>query len=112
MGEGYVDERNAQDFFDDHFIIQVDDRARANLVVHVAMEIPKISPIVIAADLADLADYREGREELKPGGYLSSGSPPTNMTPACFLVGAVHDRPHAGNDSRANRLLVRPHGHA
>ena len=60
MGEGYVDERNAQEFFDDHFIIQPDDRARANLVVHVAMVIPKISPIVIAADLAD---YREGRED-------------------------------------------------
>jgi len=60
MAEGYVDERNAQQFFDDQFIVQADDCARANLVVHVAMEIPKISPIVIAADLAD---YHEGRED-------------------------------------------------
>ena len=60
MGEGYVDEKIAQKFFDDHFIVEADDRARANLIVHVAAAIPPISPLVIAADLAD---YRAGRED-------------------------------------------------
>lgn len=60
MGEGYVDEQVARDFVDDHFIVEADDRARANLIVHVAMIVPPISPVVIAADLSD---YRAGRED-------------------------------------------------
>ena len=60
MGEGYVDEEAAQRFFDDHFIVEAADRARANFIVHVAMVVPQISPLVIAADLAD---YRAGRED-------------------------------------------------
>lgn len=37
-------------------------RRRANLIVHAAMIVPKISPLVIAADLSD---YRAGREDRK-----------------------------------------------
>jgi hypothetical protein len=60
MGEGYVEEHGARKFFDDHFVVEADDRARANLIVHVAMAVPPISPVVIAADLSD---YRAGRED-------------------------------------------------
>ena len=60
MGEGYVDAKVAETFFDDHFIVEADDRARANLIVHVAMVVPQISPLLIAADLSD---YRAGRED-------------------------------------------------
>lgn len=60
VGEGYVDEQAAGQFFDDYFIVEADSRARANLIVHVALVIPPISPVVIAADLSD---YRGGRED-------------------------------------------------
>lgn len=60
MGEGYVEDQVAQKFFDDHFVVEAEDRARANLIVHVAMVVPPISPVVIAADLSD---YRAGRED-------------------------------------------------
>lgn len=60
LGEGYVEEHVARKFFDDHFIVEAADRVRANLIVHIAAVVPTISPIVIAADLAD---YRTGRED-------------------------------------------------
>ena len=60
MGEGYVDEKIAPKFLADHFIVEADDRARANLIIHVAEVVPPISPLVIAADLAD---YRAGRDD-------------------------------------------------
>jgi excisionase family DNA binding protein len=60
MGEGYVEEQHARKFFDDHFVVEAGDRASANFIVHVAMAVPPISPVVIAADLSD---YRAGRED-------------------------------------------------
>lgn len=60
MGEGYLEEQVARKFFDDHFVVEADDPARANLIVHVATVVPPISPVVIAADLSD---YRAGRED-------------------------------------------------
>lgn len=60
IGEGYVEEQHARKFFDDHFVVEADGRARANLIVHVADVVPPISPVVVAADLAD---YRAGRED-------------------------------------------------
>lgn len=60
IGEGYVDEKVAQKFFADHFIVGTDDRSRSNLIVHVAIVVPPISPLLIAADLSD---YRGGRED-------------------------------------------------
>lgn len=59
-GEGYVEESVAREFFDDHFVVEADDRTRANLIIHVVPVIPPISPLVIAADLSD---YRSGRED-------------------------------------------------
>lgn len=58
MGEGYLEEQVARTFFDDHFIVEAD--SRANLIVHVAVIVPPISPVLIAADLSD---YRAGRED-------------------------------------------------
>lgn len=58
VGEGYVDEQVADDFFDDHFVVEAQERA--NLIIHVAVVVPPISPVVIAADLSD---YRAGRED-------------------------------------------------
>lgn len=69
IGEGYVDEKVARKFFDDHFIVEADDRSRANLIVHAAMIVPKISPVVIAADLSD---YRAGREDRQARMVLES----------------------------------------
>ena len=60
MGEGYVEEQHARKFFDSHFVVEADDPARANLIVHVAAVVPPISPVVTAADLSD---YRAGRED-------------------------------------------------
>lgn len=60
FGEGYLDESIAPKFIEDYFIVEADNPARANLIVHVAAAIPPMSPIVIAADLAD---YRAGRED-------------------------------------------------
>ena len=60
MGEGYVEGQVARKFLEDHFVVEADVRARANLIVHVADVVPPISPVVIAADLAD---YRAGRED-------------------------------------------------
>lgn len=60
MGEGYINEDVARGFLDDHFIVEADNRARANLIAHVATVVPPISPVVIAADLSD---YRAGRED-------------------------------------------------
>lgn len=59
-GEGYVAEQAARKVFGDHFVVEAEDRAGANLVVHVAAVVPPISPVVIAADLSD---YRAGRED-------------------------------------------------
>lgn len=58
VGEGYVDEQVADNFFDDHFIVEA--KERANLIIHVAVVVPPISSVVIAADLSD---YRAGRED-------------------------------------------------
>lgn len=62
VGEGYVDQKIAQKFLADHFIVEAEDPARANLIVHVAADIPPISPLVIAADLADYRAEREDRQ--------------------------------------------------
>lgn len=69
MGEGYVDEQVARKFLDDHFVVEADDRARANLIVHVAAVVPPISPVVITADLSD---YRAGREDRQAQMVLES----------------------------------------
>lgn len=60
IAEGYVDAQAARKFLKDHFVVDADNSARANLIVHVAMVVPPISPVVIAADLSD---YRAGRED-------------------------------------------------
>ena len=60
VGEGYVDEQVARKFFADHFVVEADDRSRANLIVHVAVNVPPISPVLLAADLSE---YRAGRED-------------------------------------------------
>ena len=60
IAEGYVHEQVVRKFFDDHFIVEADDRAHANLIVHVAVIVPPISPLVVAADLSD---FRAGRED-------------------------------------------------
>lgn len=60
MGEGYVNEQAARSFFNDYFVVETDDRVRANIIVHVSLVVPPITPLVIAADLAD---YRAGRED-------------------------------------------------
>lgn len=60
IAEGYIDEQVARKFFEHHFAVDADNSARANLIVHVAMVVPPISPVVIAADLSD---YRAGRED-------------------------------------------------
>jgi excisionase family DNA binding protein len=60
IAEGYVDEQNAPKYFDEYFVVDADSRASANFIAHVAVVVPPISPIVIAADLAD---YRAGRED-------------------------------------------------
>ncbi|WP_375001123.1 excisionase family DNA-binding protein [Aeromicrobium sp. CTD01-1L150] len=60
MGEGYVDEQLAAPFFAEHFAVDADSSVPANLIVHVARRVPPISPVLIAADLAD---YRAGRED-------------------------------------------------
>lgn len=60
MGEGYLEEQVTRKFFDDHFVVEADEPARANLIVHIATDVPPISPVVIAADLSD---YRAGRED-------------------------------------------------
>lgn len=62
MGEGYVDEQVVRKFLDDHAVVEADDRSRANLIVHVAVNVPSISPVVIAADLADYCAGREDRQ--------------------------------------------------
>lgn len=62
LGEGYVDKQIARAFFDDHLAIETDSRARVNLIVHVAEIVPPISPVVIAADLADHHAIREDRQ--------------------------------------------------
>ena len=58
--EGYIDAQAAREFFEDHFAVDAGNSARANLIAHVAMIVPPISPVVIAADLSD---YRAGRED-------------------------------------------------
>lgn len=58
--EGYIDAQAAREFFEDHFAVDAGNSARANLIAHVAMVVPPISPVVIAADLSD---YRAGRED-------------------------------------------------
>ena len=60
IAEGYIDAQAARKFFEDHFAVDADNSARANLIAHVAMVVPPISPVVIAADLSD---YRAGRED-------------------------------------------------
>lgn len=60
IAEGYIDAQAAREFFEDHFAVDADNSARANLIAHVAMVVPAISPVVIAADLSD---YRAGRED-------------------------------------------------
>ncbi len=69
MGEGYVDEQAAREFFEEHFVVEAADRSRANLIVHVAVVVPSISPVVIAADLSD---YRAGREDRQAQSVLGN----------------------------------------
>lgn len=60
IGEGYVEEQVAGEFFNEHFVVEAADRSGANLIVHVAALVPPSSPLLIAADLSD---YRAGRED-------------------------------------------------
>lgn len=80
MGEGYLEELAARKFFDDHFVVEADDRARANLIVHVATVVPSISPVVLAADLSD---YRGGREDRQArvvlGNWVETGDYDENL---------------------------------
>ena len=74
LGEGYVEEQVARKFFDDHFIVEAADRARANLIVHVADVVPPISPVVIAADLSDYCAGREDRQaQMVLDNWIDSG---------------------------------------
>lgn len=69
IAEGYVDEQVARKFFNDHFVVDADNSARANFIAHVAKVVPPISPILIAADLSD---YRNGREDRQAQAVLEN----------------------------------------
>lgn len=60
VAEGYVDEMDADAFLASHFIVPAPSSARANVIIHVASPVPPVSPLLIAADLAD---YRADRED-------------------------------------------------
>lgn len=58
--EGYVREQDAEDFFAAHFIVQASSSSQANVIAHITNQVPPLSALLVAADLAD---HREGREE-------------------------------------------------
>ncbi|NRQ49516.1 excisionase family DNA-binding protein [Aeromicrobium stalagmiti] len=60
VAEGYVDGDVAQAFLASHFIVPAPSSPRANVVIHVSSPLPPVSPLLIAADLAD---YRGDRED-------------------------------------------------
>lgn len=62
MGEGYVAQGAASQFFVDHFAVESDNRVRANLIVHVAGFVPPLSALLVAADLAEYRAEREDRQ--------------------------------------------------
>ncbi|TSD63651.1 excisionase family DNA-binding protein [Aeromicrobium piscarium] len=66
--EGYVHEADAEGLFGEHFVVQAPSRSEANVIVHVADPVPPLSPLLVAADLAD---YREGREERQAATVLN-----------------------------------------
>jgi hypothetical protein len=55
-----VEEKDADAFLANQFIVPARSSPRANVVFHVSSPLPPVSPLLIAADLAD---YRGDRED-------------------------------------------------
>jgi excisionase family DNA binding protein len=62
VAEGYVDEKDAEAFLASHFIVPAPSAPRANVVIHVSSPLPPVSPLLIAADLADYCGDREDNQ--------------------------------------------------
>lgn len=74
FGEGYLDERIAQKFFDDYLVVETRDRATVNLIVHVAASVPPVSRVLIAADLSEFgAPREEGQAHVVLEEWINSG---------------------------------------
>lgn len=62
IAEGYVHLDDADSLIEDHFMVPAKVPAQANVVLHVVSELPPVSRVLVAADLADYRADREDRQ--------------------------------------------------
>lgn len=60
--EGYVHRDAVNSLIKNHFMVPAKVQAQGNIVLHVVDELPPVSPVLIAADLADYRADREDRQ--------------------------------------------------